>query len=234
MAWWVARVTVAANAWGPDTLRDSETAPRRIRAGQQQHVRPRRRQEEIPVSLGGHDIVPAEAHLARAWQCRVCHRSAARRQALAFSRCPGSAVRKWAHQAAVAAGSGRGAGGGHTLLLTGSVVWCFKCGASACVRARLLAQPCRGRLLGLAQAHQRLLLCLHPTTRAPLGQATVPEPGCQLPAGFASAVRHAEASATTAAAVVGPRRAVASTEPPAWRTAMLARIAARSVGAGSI
>ena len=233
MAWWIARVTAAANAWGPDRRRDSEPRSRR-RLAQQQDAGGRRRAEEIPIPLGGHDIVPAAAHTARAWQCRVCHRSAARRQALASSRCPGSAVRRWASQAAAAASSGKGSGGGHTLLLTGSIVWCFRCGASACTRAHLLLRPCRGRLLSLAQAHQRLLLGLHPTTRVPLGHATVPEPGRQLPANFAAAVRHAEASATTAATARRASRPQApgsaeGTEQPAWRTAMLARIAARAV-----
>ena len=233
MAWWVARVTLAANAWGADKIRDSESAlrPRRQHGLQ---ARARRQPEEIPVSLGGHDIAVADRHLARAWQCRICRRSAARRSTLAFSRCPGSAVRRWAQQAALVAGPGQGSGRGHTLLLTGSVVWCFRCGATACVRARLLTQPCRGRLLGgLAQAHQRLLLGLHPATRAPLCQLTVPEPGCQLPTGFAAAVRRAEASATAAAGTCARLRPrdVAPPPAPAWRTAMLARIAARRVSA---
>ena len=232
MAWWIARVTLAANAWGPDKLRDSESAPRRHR--QRPWARVWRRPEEIPVSLGGHDIAVADALLTRAWQCRICHRTAARRSALAFSHCPGSAVRRWAQQAAVVAGTGTGSGRGHTLLLTGSVVWCFRCGASACMRARLLAQPCRGRLQALAQAHQRLLLGLHPTTRAPFCQPTVPEPGSQLPAGFAAAVRRAEASATTATTGRARRRPAEVPPPPppaepAWRTAVLARIAARNV-----
>ena len=232
MAWWIAQVTLAANAWGPGKLRDSDTALRRQR-GQQPCARIRRHREEVPVSLGGHDIVLADTHLARAWQCRVCHQSAAKRITLASSRCPGSAVRRWAHQAAVAAGPGRGSGRGHVLLLTGSVVWCFRCGASACVRARLLTQPCRGRLQGLAQAHQRLLLGLHPTTRVPIRQPTVPEPGSQLPQGFAAAVRRAEASATSPT-TMGARMRPADLPPPvvpAWREAMLARIRARNAGA---
>ena len=234
MAWWVAQVTVAANAWGPDKLRDSESKPlRRRQVGQPGSAARPRIPEEIPTALGGHDMVQSDAHISRSWQCRICLRTAARRSVLASSRCTGSAVRRWARQAAVVAGPDRGSGRGHTLLLTGSIVWCFRCGASVCERVRLLALPCRGRLEGLAQAHQRLLLGLHPTTRAPLGQATVPEPALPMPEGFASAVRRAESSATTATVprvrrlptVVQPREA------PAWKTAMLARIAAWSAAA---
>ena len=216
-------------------MRDSESAPRRER---QRQFRPRVRRlpEEVPVALGGHGVVRAGEHLARPWQCRICHRSTARRRVLTCSRCPGSAVHRWARQNRVLAGSGRGMGGGHTILLTGSVVWCFRCGASACVQARLLTQPCRGRLLGLAQAHQRLLLGLHPCSRVPLGQATVPEPGMQLPRGYAAAVRRAGSSATAA---VTPSRMRAGREvsvreeQPAWRTAMLATMRARSAMAAT-
>ena len=99
----------------------------------------------------------------------------------------------------MAAGNGESIGRGHCLLLTGTVTWCLTCGASACVRARYLAQPCRGRARGfLVQARQRLLLGLHPSSRVPLGAGTIPEPGQSLPAGFATAVRKAELSGATA------------------------------------
>ena len=201
MAWWVAQVTSAANSWGPQALRDSESAPARNtapRVGRRQKPR----LEEMPVALGGHDILYQGGLLARPWQCRTCHRSAAKRTALCYSRCPGSAVKRWAHAAAAAAASGEGAARGHHLLLTGTVAWCWRCGAYACVQARYLTRPCPGRARGfLAQARQRLLLGLHPSSRLPLGDFTVAEPGQSLPAGFSVAVREAEASRTSAAAV---------------------------------
>ena len=197
MAWWVARVTIAANSWGHLALRDSDPAPdRRARASPRQR-RPAKR-EEIPLALGGHDITHQRGILARKWQCRVCHRSSANRAALSYSRCPGSAVKRWA-QAAAAATCGKGTGVGHHMLLTGNVVWCWRCGANACVQARSLAQPCAGRPRGfLAQARQRLLLGLHPSSRKPLGDETVPEPGSSLPEGFQLAVLQAGKSKTTA------------------------------------
>ena len=200
MAWWVARVTLSANAWGPQALRDSTSAPRGRRRGPAGAARTRRLREEIPVALGGHDVTCAWPHLARPWQCRCCHRTAARRSALCYTRCPGSAVRRWARSTAAAAATGEGAGGGHYLLLTGNVVWCWRCGANACVRAHNLAKQCPGRAGGfLVHARQRLLLGLHPTSRVPLDAATAPEPGWALPVGFDRAVQAAASSATAAA-----------------------------------
>ena len=90
MAWWVARVTLSANAWGPQALRDSSSAPRGLRRGPAGAARMRRLREVIPVALGGHDVTCAWPHLARPWQCRCCHRTAAKRSALCYARCPGS------------------------------------------------------------------------------------------------------------------------------------------------
>ena len=175
MAWWVARVTLNANACGPSALRDADSAPRGRRRRRPGGGRARRRSEEIPVALGGHDASCQWELLARPWQCRTCHRSAATRMALCRSRCPGSAVLRWARLASVAAPSGESAGRGHCLLLTGTVAWCWACGANACVRAQNLTKPCPGRTLGfLAHARQRLLLGLHPSSRLPLGQTLCP------------------------------------------------------------
>jgi hypothetical protein len=86
------------------------------------------------------------------------------------------------------------------MLLTGTVAWCWKCGANACIRARNLVRPCPGRPRGfLVHARQRLLLGLHPSSRMPLEASTVAEPGQSLPAGFSIAVQEAEASRTSAA-----------------------------------
>ena len=241
MAWWVARVTVAANAWGPQQLRDSDSAPPRYGPREPRARRARHRPEEIPVALGGHDVLYVGAQSTRRWQCRVCHRTAKARATLACARCAGSAVLRWASQAVAAAGGELAAGGRHTLLLTGTVVWCFRCGANACVQARGLAKPCRGRLLGFqAQAFQRLLLGLHPATREPLAPGTVPEPGASLPPGYAGAVRYAQLSATSAAArcvrpapltgVPAARAAEPARDPlaPGIPAPMLARVRARA------
>ena len=203
MARWVARVTVAATGHGPAALRDSDSAPAGRRRGAAPARRRRRPPAHIPAALGGHDVAWQGCHLARPWQCRLCRRSAAKRLTLDRARCPGSAVARWAQAAEAAADLGAGSGGGHVLLLTGPVVWCWRCGANACVRAQGLAKACPGVLRGfLAQAHQRLLLGLHPGSRRPLEAETVPEPGAALPRGFAAAVRRAEASRTTAAHAV--------------------------------
>ena len=200
MAWWVAHVTIAANSWGPQEVRDSESAPRGRRKKVVSGTRNRPARQEIPAMLGGHDIVRQPLHLSRLWHCRVCRRSAKVREALCYSRCPGSAVQRWARAAAVAAQSGEPIGGKHDLSLNGPVVRCFTCGALACTTACLLSQPCPGRTRGFwKQAWQRLLLGLHPSSRLPLGADAMPEPGSQLPAGFAAAIRGAEASRTSAA-----------------------------------
>ena len=82
-------------------------------------------------------------------------------------------------------------------MLTGTMVWCWKCGGYACAWARLLAQLCPGRARGFRkQAWQRLLPGLHPSSRVALGADAVPEPGRPMPASFANAVRGAEASRT--------------------------------------
>ena len=229
MAWWVARVTLAANAWGPHALRDSDSAPVGRRRKPTVDARALRVREEIPTALGGHDLACFRQHLARPWQCRICHRTAAKRETLCFSRCLGSAVLRWARLAATAAASGDRVGTGHHLLLTGTLVWCWRCGAYACARARNLAKPCPGRPSAFsAQARQRLLLGLHPATRAPLCDATVPEPGRPMPSGFDAAVRQAMASATAAAAARrAPAAVSALTRPALADTPRLAQLRAR-------
>ena len=208
-------------------MRDSVSAPRGRGHRPASAARTRRPREVIPAALGGHDITCAWQHLSRPWQCRVCHRTAAKRAALCYTRCPGSAALRWARLAATAAASGEGAGGGHYMLLTDTVAWCWRCWASACARVRCLARPCLGRPRGfLVQARQRLLLGLHPSTRVPLGAITVPEPGRSMPGGFGNAVRRAEASATAAASsrrVPGPGMAASCAPPQSMKTSSLAR-----------
>ena len=139
--------------------------------------------------------------MAKPWQCKVCHRTAAKRATLIYGRCPGSAARRWAQVAEASAASGKGMGVGHALVMTDHIVWCWRCGASACVRARHLTQPCPGNATGwMAQARQRLLLGLHPHSRVPLGGAAVALPGEVVPRELVNAIRAAEMSATKARA----------------------------------
>ena len=117
---------------------------------------------------------------------------------LATTYCSDTAVKKWARANAGMAMAGEGLGVGHTLLLTGTIVWCWKCGANGCIRPVNLRQPCTGRLEKFqGQARQRLLMGLHPHTRVPLGVPTLPEPGTVLPHGFDHAAREAQRSATS-------------------------------------
>ena len=126
-----------------------------------------------------------------------------------------------------AAASGEGAGGGHCVLLTGTVAWCRRCGASACVQARNLTRPCPGQARGfLAHARQRLLLGLHPCSRVPLGACTVAEPGKSLPVGFSIAVQKAEASRTVAAVTDNRRMEVPECVPARRSLVSTPRLAA--------
>ena len=199
-------------------------------------------------SLGGHDLAFVGEASGRRWVCRVCHRSSSQRLPFATRPCTGSAALRWAQQASAAAGAGTAYGVGHTLLLSDTITWCFRCGAYACAQARLLQQPCPGNVRASQwrrHARQRLLLGLHPDKRTPLARDAVPEPGAELPEGFASAVRAAERSQTTVAlstAQAGSRHApthgrirrqrlptpppvAAAQSEPAWKVAMLARMA---------
>ena len=102
-------------------------------------------------------------------------------------------------------------GRGHRVLITGSVAWCFRCGAYASTRAVGLAHPCVIRTTTCAaQARMRLLLGLHPVTRIPLEGRTAPEFGTSLPRGYAAAVASARASGTRAACSSPQRRGSAS------------------------
>ena len=98
----MAELTLAANNWGPQSLRDSESAPAGYQRKLQHKTKVRPQCGEIPLALGGHDIVGPLQHLARPWQCRCCHKTALKRAKLACSRCPGSAVSRWDRAARVA------------------------------------------------------------------------------------------------------------------------------------
>ena len=129
MAWWVARTTVEANAWGPQRFRDSVSAPRRSSPGAPGPRKALRPAVAVPPAQGGHDIVRASPGRIRQWVCRACRRSSAKRFPFAASSCPFSAAARWAQQAVIAARAGAPIGPGHVLLLSDSVTWCFRCGA---------------------------------------------------------------------------------------------------------
>ena len=254
MAWWVARATVEANAWGPQRLRNSVSAPRRSGPGVPGRRKSLRPAVAVPPALGGHGIVRASPGRIRQRVCRACRRSSAKRFPFAASSCPFSAAARWAQQAVIAARAGAPIGPGHVLLLSDSVTWCFRCGAYSSARVHLLQRPCPGSVAASwsrRTSRQRLLLGLHPVTRISLASGVVPEPGAVLPVGLAGAVRAAQRTKTRAACTASPAQRTArakrgarsvqrappdgqggaagpAPEPaPAWRIAMLARLAAR-------
>ena len=228
MARWVALATMEANSWGDAKLRDSESAPRKKRCPSNRGRHRRRAKPEISPDLGGHDFKPTEGRIRRTWQCALCHCTTNRPARLTHQHCCGSAVRRWAAQTAALAGRTSGVGAGHVLLLTGTVVWCFHCGASASVRAHNLRKPCPRRTHGyLVQSRQRLLLGLHPDTRVPLRGLTVPEPGRSLPLGFAAAQEAAACSGTR------PASSPLAAEHPRL-AAVRARVRARAAAAAAV
>ena len=227
MARWVAAITVHANSCGDANLRDSESLPaaRDRRSQRQQERRRRPARPVIAPELGGHDFRRTHGMVRRAWQCIVCHCTTNNPVRLSHQHCSGSAVCRWARQSAALADRGRGMGEGHTLLLTGTVVWCFRCGASACVRAQNLLKPCPRKPRGyLVQSRQRLLLGLHPEHRTPLGHEPTPEPGQPGPPGFENAVALARASSTTVAAQPKRARRAGAAPAPEPRVAPAVRL----------
>ena len=112
-------------------------------------------------------------------------------------------MKRWAAAAEAVGGHGI-AGGGHIKLLTGTVVWCWRCGAYADRHAKLLAAPCRGVLRGMMRVSWKLLLeNLHPLSRVAIGPGPFAEPGARLPAGFAGAVASIHGDAAWAARIHG-------------------------------
>jgi rubrerythrin len=100
--------------------------------------------EQRPAALGGHALSKDNG----VWRCGICWVKSKDFCKLAPKVCPGSAAMKWAQRAKVLAEQDFIDGGGHTTALSGSVLWCTKCGAYACTAAKGLAKPCPGRLVG--------------------------------------------------------------------------------------
>ncbi len=185
------RLTWAANHAPSPPARDS-TPPLRGQAsldvdtigGQAPPVTARAAREDRPVYLGGHDLF-RDAH--GRWKCAVCLTTARVRSTMAAARCPGSAVQRWA----TAAASGDDYAQGpdehvrHARCVTGSIVWCMRCGAysdtaASQVHAVRLARACLGKPTsgGAITARARLRAARHPRTNADLNESHVPEPAC--------------------------------------------------------
>jgi len=167
LARWVGQVTAAASQHASG--RDSAPAPRQPRAGCKQRTRPP--PELRPVALGGHELV----RHGRRWRCAVCRATSAAWAKLAPQCCTGSAVQRWARQAAEDAQLSGITRGSHRHRLTGDVVWCDRCGAYASVRAQGLAKACPGRPHDAAAMSRRdaLRRGLHPVTRQVLDGGAV-------------------------------------------------------------
>ncbi len=182
--------TWAANNHEVEPFRDSLLASRAaIGCG----TGPRRRNAPLPRPplLGGHAVV---AGGDGKWACAVCRKSSSRRAAFAAQRCGGSAVERWAAREHALADAGRADGPRHSRWVTGSIVWCARCGSYAEERAVGMSAPCKGppsTASGRRTCLSRLRQGLHPKTKEPLRGRPWPEP---------SVWRRGEASASASAA----------------------------------
>ena len=164
-----------------------------------------------PAELGGHRLVKGGPK----WQCMVCKASSKYWDRIAAGQCKGSVAKKWAVKAQDLAMAGATLGGGHTFLLSGSVIWCAACGAftdDGSVKA--LAKPCSGEH---RRAHHKwdesrnyprrrmlrqllkLRAGLHPTRGTLLPPPVNIDPAEDLPAGMAEQYRASEAGRLYAA-----------------------------------
>ena len=79
-------------------------------------------------------------------------------------------------------GHGLSDGGGHVRFISGDVIWCDRCGAYAISQAIGLAKPCVAKPSGGTATRLGLLRRgLHPITRLPLGDDTLPESRAGVP-----------------------------------------------------
>ncbi len=129
-----------------------------------------------PPHLGGHALERAEEGR---WTCRVCRKSSTNHGPFAAQRCGGSAAARWAAREAVCTAAGRLDGPRHSRWLTGSVIWCARCGAYADDHAVGLAAPCKGpppSSGGRRTSLSRLRRGIHPKSNLPLEGRPWPEP----------------------------------------------------------
>ena len=188
MARWVARATLSANDATSCLGRDSESAPKK-QWGEKRPKPPRAPRQQLPLLLGGHDLIRVRIRAGKGWRCLVCRRGSTDRAAFGATRCDGSAAIKWASAAAHAALREESSGRGHVRLLSGNMVWCWNCGAHAEHRAKMLTKPCRGDAAGTMRVlRDRLRHGLHPRTGVPMLPGPFPEPGASLPSGWREAL----------------------------------------------
>ncbi len=185
IAQWVVVATHLANKHDGPITRDS-TATRAARRGRKlppagssrSSLPPRaaRLTEPRPPALGGHVVIHDGAYV----RCVCCRRYSSKVPQFVRARCPGSAATRWADRAEADAQLGIEAGGGHHRLMSGSVVWCSRCGSYATSLARGLTRACRGppplggNSGGRLWQLRRLKKGFHPVTGARLPRA-VPE-----------------------------------------------------------
>ena len=127
-----------------------------------------------PTALGGHHLVQSEG----TWLCTVCRRTSRSFKRVAAQTCTGSIARKRAVKSKQLIDVGVETGAGHKLLLSGSVLWCYVCGAFSDGAAKALARACTGghgshcerayARRGLLQQLKKLRAGTHPATRLPL------------------------------------------------------------------
>lgn len=150
---WLAEVTQAANNMGSFPHRDAEGSrqkanmdadKRKLQGKVSEKGKTRIRKDDRPVQLGGHTLQPTGAGLRTAWRCSCCKPSSASWPKLAQQMCKGSAVSRWADEAARRASAGVAIGNGHSTVLSGELAWCIECGNYANVKSFGPSKPCKG------------------------------------------------------------------------------------------
>jgi hypothetical protein len=163
----IGRVTAAANAFSVNgvLLRDS-TASRRRPHPDASALRSRTPLVRS-VALGGHSLRRAGG----IWRCTVCRRYSGDYLRMCGRACSGPAVAAWALRVRADALLTSKCGADHSLMRSGSVLWCRRCGSFSSdgpSRAVGLVLACPGRPNGSGRL-ARLLRGVHPTTKALIG-----------------------------------------------------------------
>lgn len=152
-AMWLAKVTEAANNMKTFPHRDAEgsrvkandaATRRKAQAAKSGKGKTRMPREVRPPQLGGHILAPTPVGPRTGWRCSQCKVTSTSWAKLAHQQCSGSAVDKWASEAAARAEAGVAIGSGHSVVLSGEVAWCTECGSYANAKAIGLSKPCKG------------------------------------------------------------------------------------------
>ena len=154
-AMWTAKATELANNVTEFPFRDSTASRTKAMAEARAKTKANRakdketkckRREIIiprPRELGGHELEPTTNGPRSGWRCTVCKASSASWANIAQGKCQGSVARRWAQQVATLADNGMVVGCGHVQVLSGSVVWCWECGAYGDAKAIGLPRSCK-------------------------------------------------------------------------------------------